>query len=101
MGEQEIYADYTESLKQWLIQEHDMTEETAVVFLAGIQVGVAIVKRHPKHGKGMHALLMDDIKIRAGGSITAFGLMAAGTGDERTAPEQMADYIADEVLLEP
>lgn len=101
MDEEEAYPDYTQSLKQWLIQEHEMTEATAVVFLAGIQVGVAIVKRHPKHGKMIHALLTGDVKIRAGGSITAFGLMAAGTGDERTAPEQMADYIADEVLLEP
>lgn len=78
-----------------------MTEDTAVVFLAGLQVGVAIAERHPEHGKEMHSLLMSDIKTRIGGSAAAFGLMAAGTGDERTAPEQIADDIAEEVLLEP
>ncbi len=96
-----IYADYTESLKQWLMQAERMTEDTSVVFVAGLMVGLAICARHPDYGKEMHQIMMDDIKVRWGGSLTAFGLMAHGTGDERAAPEQIADQIQESVMIEP
>lgn len=100
-GSEEIYADYSESLKQYLMQEEGQSEEQAVVSVGGIMIGIAICARHPAYGKEMHDIMMDDIKVRWGGSITAFGLMAHGTGDERSAPEQLADEIARAVIIDP
>ena len=98
---EEVYADYTESLKQYLIQEEGYSEDQAVVSVSGVMIGVAICARHPEYGKEMHDIMMDDIKVRWGGSLTAFGLMAHGTGDERSAPEQLADEIARAVIIDP
>ena len=93
------YRDYTESLKTWLMQEHGLNEATAVVSAGGIMIGLSIWQRHPEYAQVMFDLTQTDIMNRAGSSVAAFGLMAHATGDERIAPEQMADWIAESIPL--
>ncbi len=99
--QEEMYPDYVEGLKSWLMQAEHMSEDTAVVSIAGIMIGTALAERHPEYTKEMHSMMVENCKVRWGGSLTAFGLMAHAAGDDRTIPEEMADSIADSIIVEP
>lgn len=97
----EAYSDILESLKKFYEDEQGVTEEAAVVTIAGIMTGLALWHRHPDYAGMLYQETLTAIAEREGGSVTAFGLMAAGLGDERTLPEIAADQIEEAIPTEP
>lgn len=97
----ETFSDVLESLKKHYEDDQGLTEEAAVVQVAGVMTGLALWHRHPDFAEDLYQLTLTAIAEREGGSVTAFGLMAAGLGDERTLPEIAADQIQEAIPIEP
>ena len=96
---EETYSDILESLKKFY-EEKGLTEEAAVVNVGGIMIGLALWARHTDYTVGMYEQIVTAIATREGGSVTAFGLMAAGLGgDDRTLPEIEADEIRESIPI--
>ena len=65
-------------------------------------IGLALWFRHGDYAEELYQQTLTAIATREGGSVVAFGLMAAGLGgDDRTLPEISADEIRESIPVEP
>ena len=86
--------DLTEGLLEWLREEHELKPDTCEDVLVGILIGLAFAERHRVLASVVYDNLLADHKARNSGSETAYEAEAIASGDERTAPEIMADELS-------
>lgn len=93
--------DYTRSVARWLIEKHALVnQEQQILEMSGLQWGIALAMRHPEYAQQAHEQFTKDFKERLAGTVHLFNAMSAGGGDERTAPEILADQLAEEVYCD-
>ena len=93
--------DLTEKVLVWLGIDHTLSPPTARVLVGGLLIGLALAARHPQYAADAHIEFGKDYRTRAAGSDIIFFAAAVASGDERTAPEMLADEMATECPIQP
>lgn len=85
--------DLADEVAQWLQDKHSLDEPLAIVFAAGIFVGLASASRHPEYAANAHEKFTGQYGRRVVGSSSLYEAMAIADGDSRTAAEMLADEL--------